>query len=222
MTKTQIKEAQHSLNVFTHQYLKGVAPLQVDGVMGHATRVRIQWVKWYCGYGKVVSANSAEYTAKLVRSMRHQHGADRYSYSTREQLRAAYGRRINQRLRFRQQHVVSVLTPGVTTFDGVPVAKCAVPILQWARKNGWKGRLVSGWRSAAHSIQLCRNMCGADFCAGRCAGASTNHTGTGPDRFALDVSDYWTFRSLMTRCPIAPHIHNELPQDPVHFSPSGR
>lgn len=38
---------------------------------------------------------------------------------------------------------------GTTTFDGHPVANWIIPILQWARNNGWSGFVVSGYRTPA-------------------------------------------------------------------------
>ena len=43
----------------------------------------------------------------------------------------------------------------VGTFDGKAVASWLIPYLTWARQNGWKGRLNSGWRSPEHSERLC-------------------------------------------------------------------
>lgn len=111
---------------------------------------------------------------------------------------------------------------GVTRYDGVPVAAWMVPYLQWARENGWRGRLVSGWRDPQYSRNLCMRMCGAPSCPGRCAGTSSNHSGSTPGRGAVDVSDYVTFERLMARCPISPKLINRLDaRDPVHFSVSG-
>lgn len=113
-------------------------------------------------------------------------------------------------------------TSGVTKFDGVPVAAVAVPYLQWARDHGWTGKLVSGWRDPKYSESLCYRICGRPHCPGICAGTTSNHVGTTATRFAVDVSDYGTFKAVIARCPIKPHIFNNLPRDPVHFSPNGQ
>ena len=113
-------------------------------------------------------------------------------------------------------------TTGVGRYDGVPVANWMVPYLQWARDNGWKGRLVSGWRDPNYSESLCRRMCGAPRCPGRCAGTSSNHVGSVEPHGAVDVSDYVTFERLMARCPLQPRLRNTLDaRDPVHFSVPG-
>lgn len=111
---------------------------------------------------------------------------------------------------------------GVTRYDGVPVAAWMVPYLKWARENGWRGRLVSGWRDPNYSRALCMRMCGAPSCPGRCAGLSSNHVGSAKPHGAIDVSDYGTFERLMARCPIEPRLRNTLDaRDPVHFSVPG-
>ena len=95
--------------------------------------------------------------------------------------------------------------------------------LDWARQNGWKGTLNSGFRDPAYSEKLCISMCGAPSCPGRCAGRASNHAGSSNPAGAVDVSDYVTFGQLMRRCPYSPKIFNALgAQDPVHFSASGR
>lgn len=219
MTHDEVKAAQRTLNAYTKKYVRGVQPLIVDGISGPAFRGRVRWCKYWAGYGKTVNANSVEFTPKLVRSLRHPHS---YKYNTLAVLRTGAARRTRQRVRYRQQHVVAALRSGVTTFDGVPCAKAAVPYLAWARQHGWRGRLNSGYRTPAYSESLCLRMCGRPQCPGRCAGRATNHAYAIPKRFAIDVSDYGTFGSLMARCPITPHIVNHLgAQDPVHYSPSG-
>lgn len=101
-------------------------------------------------------------------------------------------------------------------FDGVRVRAEIYPHLVWARANGWKGRVVSGYRDPIYSQSLCRAMCGYNSCRGTCAGVSSNHV-----RIAIDVTDYYTFAALMRRCPHKPRIYNDLPKDRVHFSPNG-
>lgn len=106
---------------------------------------------------------------------------------------------------------------GVSWYQGKQVRSVLIPHLNWARAHGWRGYVTSGYRSPAYSEQLCRSMCGAPRCPGRCAGTSSNHV-----RTAIDVSDYYTFGRLMKSCPHQPKIFNGLgSRDPVHFSPNG-
>lgn len=112
----------------------------------------------------------------------------------------------------------------IVTFDGKPTVEWLAYRMEVARAAGWGGYLVSGYRTPEYSIQLCYNMCGAPSCPGRCAGAATNHAKKGYGGGAIDVSDYYTFGSLMRTLPIPGiRIFNALgAQDPVHFSASGR
>ena len=130
-------------------------------------------------------------------------------------IRRRHRRKHIRRLR-RQSHGPA---SGVVTFDGV---RCAAWIAEWlekSRKAGWGGRLVSGYRDPAYSESLCYAMCGAPSCPGRCAGRSSNHSGSVYPAGAVDVSDYYTFRDLQPK--IGSPLVNHLPADPVHFSASG-
>jgi hypothetical protein len=112
---------------------------------------------------------------------------------------------------------------GAVLFDGKPVPAWMVPWLEKIRARGrWKGGVVSGVRTVAHSISLCRIICGMVSCPGRCAGASSNHNATPPVVMcegAIDVSDYLTF-AQEARAVGAP-FKNDLPADRVHFSCTG-
>lgn len=116
-------------------------------------------------------------------------------------------------------------TGAIGTFEGIKVATWLIPYLTWARAHGWTGRLASGWRDPAYSEQLCMKMCGAPTCPGRCAGRSSNHSGSFKPHGAIDVTDFIRFGQLMAQCPLTPHIfndHNAIPKDPGHFSATGR
>ncbi len=215
-----VHELQRSLNTFTNRWLSGVAPLRVDGEKGHATNRRIMTVKYYLGYG---SDRDSSVTSPFVRRMRHPRDPD---YFPKGMIGTGIRRRLAQRRRYLQSRIVGFFTPGVTTYDGRNVAKWMVPYLRYARANGWHGVLTSGWRDPAYSEHLCYVMCGAPTCAGRCAGRSSNHSGSSNPHGALDVTDYYTFGHIMARMPLpagAPRLFNALgSRDPVHFSASGR
>lgn len=226
MTKTEVRSMQRTLNAFTTKYLKGVKPLRVDGVRGHATNVRILAVKYYLGYSEHVKSSrhphgrDSSWHPLTVRRIRHPRST---KFSTARRIATGIARRRKQHIRYREQIVKSYVTSGVTRYDGVPVAKWLVPYLAYARRNGWKGHLNSGWRSPAYSESLCYRMCGAPTCAGRCAGKGSNHAGSDKPRGAVDVSDYARFGAIMVRAPLSPHIFNALGwRDPVHYSASGR
>lgn len=97
--------------------------------------------------------------------------------------------------------------------------------VNWLQKSvdkGWDGRLNSGWRDPAYSESLCYAMCGQSSCPGMCAGRSSNHSQIGPPNWgAIDVADYDKFGRIQKE--IGSPLFNALgPQDPVHFSPTGR
>jgi hypothetical protein len=216
LTADEVRRLQKGLNRFTERYMEGVGPLVVDGIKGHATARRIVTVKYHLGYGGKPQ-RSATVKPEFVRRMRHPRSP---RYSNPAMLARAFARRIKQRKAARAS---AAPRNGVATFDGRPVAAWMKPYLDWARANGWKGTLNSGFRDPAYSEKLCISMCGAPSCPGRCAGRSSNHAGNSNPAGAIDVSDYVTFGQLMRRCPYSPRIFNALgARDPVHFSVSGR
>ena len=218
-TLPAVEAVQRDLNTFTKKYLRGVAPLIVDGRKGRATNRRIQAVKWYLGYGRTRTANDSKVTLKFVRALRSPKAR---SLGVRV-LRAGAMRRLRQRNRFRQQRAAASVTRGVGRFDGKPCAAWLIPYLKYARAHGWRGQLNSGWRSPAYSDALCRQMCGSPSCPGRCAGRASNHAGSVKPRGAVDVSDYAKFGRIMAAAEFNPRLRNALgSRDPVHFSVSGR
>lgn len=215
-----IKQLQEGLNVFTRRYLDGVAPLRVDGKKGAATSARIKKVKYYLGYQRPKEHGYTSTVDVAFRSRLWHPKSLRYSSPARIARGAA--RRIRQRRDWAKNHAQASSNTGVGSFDGRPVAKWLIPYLQWARDNGWKGTLNSGWRDPVYSEKLCLSMCGRPSCPGRCAGRSSNHSGSVKPRGAIDVSHYYEFGQLMRRCPLEPRIFNALgARDPVHFSASG-
>ncbi|MGH7267343.1 MAG: hypothetical protein ACREMB_21185 [Candidatus Rokuibacteriota bacterium] len=110
---------------------------------------------------------------------------------------------------------------GVGTFDGRACAAWIIPWLEKSRRAGWRGYLVSGYRSPEYSESLCYSMCGAPSCPGRCAGRASNHAGSAYPAGAVDVSDYANFGAIQRRIG-SPLINALGAQDPVHFSISGR
>jgi hypothetical protein len=219
MTEKDVHRLQTALNEFTTRFSDlGFTKLMVDGQMGVATKKRLHDVKYMVGYLQ----QNLDTPADENFFKRAKHPNQVMSDVQREDaIKRGQQRRDSRRKWLRRNKIRAFLKPGVGTFDGKPVAKCVIPVLQWCRNNGWKGQLVSGYRSPAFSEQLCFRMCGHSTCPGRCAGRSTNHAYSDPSRFAIDVSDYATFGRVVAHCPIAPHIHNSLPNDLVHFSPSG-
>lgn len=109
---------------------------------------------------------------------------------------------------------------GLTWLDGKQVAAWIAHDLQIARENGWRGYVVSGYRSPEYSDWLCKQMCGRPSCPGRCAGRISNHSGINYPHGAVDVTDYINLKHIAARHGL--RIRNSLPRtDPVHFSASG-
>lgn len=220
MTKTDVRHLQRSMNRFVENHPDlGLTKVRVDGAWGRLTRGLTRDIKYLLGYTR--KNMTPRVGAKFFKRMNHPTQVSPHWRQTKERVKIGKKRRARRRRAVRSNRFRAYLKPGVGTFDGKPVAKCAIPVLNWCRAHGWRGVLVSGWRSGPYSERLCFNMCGRPSCPGRCAGRATNHTGTSPERFAADVSDYITFRIVVAKCPIRPHVHNALPNDLVHFSPSG-
>jgi hypothetical protein len=215
MSPDQVKALQNALNAFTGKRLHGIAPVMVDGVKGRATVKRIREAKTYLGYtGR--EAKSPVVDKEFMQRLRHPRSA---RHSNPRMLARALRRRRAQK---KAAKTSAAPRSGVATFDGRPVAAWVQPYLVWARQNGWKGTLTSGWRDPAYSEHLCLNMCGRPSCPGKCAGRTSNHAGSVKPAGAVDVSDYVTFGHLMARCPYTPKLQNRLgAKDPVHFSVSG-
>jgi peptidoglycan hydrolase-like protein with peptidoglycan-binding domain len=213
VTKEAVRELQTALNGFTSKHLVGIGQLIVDGEMGPATRKRIRQAKHYLGYtgtARKTVAVDDEFLQRLKRPRRH---------ANPRMLARAARRRRKQR---KAAKLSRAPRAGVDSFDGEPVAAWMKPYLVWARENGWKGTLNSGWRDPAHSERLCFDICNAPKCPGRCAGRSSNHVGNVKPAGSIDVSDPAKFGELMRRCPYEPKLKNVLgAKDPWHYSVTG-
>lgn len=224
MNPAEIKTLQHRMNEFVKIYLDGLGPILVDGKLGPSTQGRIRTIKWYLGYlppkGSKGGSNSLDPTPDHDFRSRLWHPKS-LRYSTPARLARAARRRVEQRKRAKE-NADRAKTHGVSRYDGRLVANWLIPYLNWARSHGWRGTVVSGWRDPAYSESLCYRMCGNPSCPGRCAGRSSNHSGSDKPHGAIDVSDYWRFGQIIAHCPYSPIIYNNLPIDRVHFSATGR
>lgn len=115
-------------------------------------------------------------------------------------------------------------------FDGVPVAPWLVPRLKFARANGWRGRVVSGYRTDAEQLReataYARRL-GRPIASVYPSGVyASNHCGLRHPKGAVDVTDaqgldlamaLWSRRGKVRRLVWAgPTIG-----DWVHFSANG-
>jgi hypothetical protein len=208
MTKEEVKQLQRAMNRFTGKFLETFPPIIVDGVRGHATNRRISVCKLYLGYeGNAVRSHRV--TPLFLKRL------NRPAIMPAAMIKRAEERRREQHERARRR------VTGVATFDGRPVANWLRPYLEFARKNGWKGTLNSGFRDPAESEAICFHKYNQPSCPGVCAGRASNHSGKTKPKGALDVSDFARFGQLMQSCPLQPRIFNALPSDPVHFSATG-
>src|ERR1044072_5108882 len=221
-TKDQVRHVQSEMNKFVEKNPSlGLTKLQVDGDHGKLSKKLMHEIKYLLGYSQK-KAKISSWGNPFLHRMRHPKLVEPRWGQTKLAVTNGKKGRPSRRRKVRKVKISAFLKPGVGTFDGKPVAKTAIPVLRWCREHGWKGVLVSGYRTPAYSEHLCIVMCGRPSCPGRCAGRATNHAYAQPDRYGLDVSDYVDFGRIVANRPIQPHIHNELPNDRVHFSPSGR
>jgi hypothetical protein len=235
--RQRTRRVQRGINKLSRKRGLDLRKVIVDGTKGPATNKAIRDAKWLLGFPR--KACNKKITKEFIWQLEHPRRAKKPSnkwleaepgkakrkYKWRKgRVRRGLKRRIKRRQWVASNQFRAFLKPGVGTFDGKPVAKVAIPQLRFARANGWRGVLVSGWRDPNYSERLCYNMCGAPSCSGRCAGKSSNHVGNSPARYSKDVSDYTKYGQLMARsdCP-RPRVFNALgARDPVHYSPNGR
>ncbi len=113
----------------------------------------------------------------------------------------------------------STVTRGLATFDGKLVAAWIAPVLRWARANGWKGQVTSGYRTKEQQAAACANTTGPCAEPGR-----SNHQKVRYPGGAVDVTDYETLARLVPQYPgPGPTLkHATFANDPVHFSGNGR
>jgi hypothetical protein len=139
-----------------------------------------------------------------------------------DQAQAVLRRRAHRKLKFLHEHPPP-LDPdgdGLIQIDGVQVSEGVGREVLRIRKAGrWHGIVVSGFRTPEHSENICRGMCGAPQCPGRCAGRATRHAKKGGRDGAVDVTDFITFAAECRR--LGSWLENHLPKDLVHFSDIG-
>jgi hypothetical protein len=207
MNTAEVKRLQRAMNAFTDRFLENFPPVMEDGVRGPPTNRRISECKLYLGY-KGGTERSHRVTKLFLRRLADPNVLPPAMKALAEE------RRRKQHERARQ------IVDGVAMFDGRPVAAWLKPYLDFARANGWRGTLNSGFRTPERSEEICFEKCGHPTCAD-CAGKSSNHSGKVKPRGAIDVSDFTTFGQLMRQCPLDPPIFNAVAGDPVHFSATG-
>ncbi len=117
-----------------------------------------------------------------------------------------------------KQGNVSVFVPpggsGKTAkFGDKTVAGWIAPILQYARSQGWKGSVNSGFRSLAEQTRIYNSGVRPAAKPG-----TSNHEGSEFPRGAVDVSDAQQLARILERSPYRGKLVWAGAKDPVHFS----
>jgi hypothetical protein len=105
------------------------------------------------------------------------------------------------------------LPRGVARFEGAPVAAWIAPILAYARQQGWRGAVTSGFRSYADQKRIYDSGVRPAAKPG-----TSNHEGDVFPRGAVDVSDAQTLARIIARSPYRGRLVWAGTKDPVHFS----
>lgn len=215
-SRADIQGQQETLNGFTTKWLSHVPPMKVDGDKGKATNSRIMLVKWMLGWG---ANRTAKIDAAFLHLVRHP-----------RQLSAYPGNRANKRMMFargmarraKQKTPAVPKVTGIGKIDGVRVAAWIIPKVREARRRGWDGVVISGFRSPKYSEGLCIQICGRPVCPGRCAGRNSGHSQYRKPAGCIDVTDHVEFGQIQADLG-EPRLKNLIgPSDPNHFSTSGR
>jgi hypothetical protein len=100
-----------------------------------------------------------------------------------------------------------------TTFDGHPVAPWIAPILQYARRMGWKGHVVSGYRSLAEQTRIFNSGVRPAAKPG-----TSNHEKLKYPGGAVDVTSPQELSTILLHSQYATVLVYAGAKDPVHFS----
>ena len=107
---------------------------------------------------------------------------------------------------------------GVAKFDGKPVAGWIAPILQYARSQGWKGSVNSGYRSDAEQTAIYNRGTRPAAVPRSLGGSGSNHEMTAFPGGAVDVSGAQQLSQILARSKYRGKLVYAGSKDPVHFS----
>ncbi len=215
-SESEIQGVQKTYNGFTDKWLRGYPRLRVDGIMGKATKSRTMAIKHFLGWGKNRTTKVDKAFLHLVRNPRQLSAYPGNRRQRAQMLATGIARRAHQKA-----PTVPVLT-GVGKIDGVRVAAWLIPKVKEARRRGWDGVVISGFRSPAYSEGLCIQICGRPVCPGRCAGRDSGHSQYRKPKGCIDVTDHVEFGEIQAELGDPKLINRIGPSDPNHFSVSGR
>src|SRR5439155_26612583 len=101
----------------------------------------------------------------------------------------------------------------VANFGGKPVAPWIAKELAWARANGWKGTVTSGYRSVAEQARIYNSGVRPAAKPGQ-----SNHNFTAFPGGAVDVTNPAQLAQILARKPGGSKLVWAGAKDPVHFS----
>lgn len=102
---------------------------------------------------------------------------------------------------------------GTADFEGHEVAAWIKPALVYARKQGWKGQVNSGFRSRADQTRIYNSGVRPAAKPG-----TSNHEGADYPRGAVDVSDAQMLSNILKHSKFRKRLQYAGAKDPVHFS----
>jgi hypothetical protein len=102
---------------------------------------------------------------------------------------------------------------GVAKFEGHRVAGWIAPILAYARQQGWKGSINSGYRSFADQTRIYNSGVRPAAKPGQ-----SNHEGSEFPRGAVDVTDAENLAAILRKSKYKNLLVWAGAKDPVHFS----
>ena len=111
--------------------------------------------------------------------------------------------------------------PNTEVYEGVRLAAWIVPMLKWARRHGWKGHVVSGYRSYDKQKQLYDAWLRRGKTGLPAAKPGTSkHEGAVFPRGAVDVdaASAPQLSKILKSGPYANALKWAGSKDPVHFS----
>jgi hypothetical protein len=113
----------------------------------------------------------------------------------------------------RGQAASTNLPKGVTKFDNKPVASWIAPVLAYARAQGWKGAVNSGYRSFEDQTRIYNSGVRPAAKPG-----TSNHEGDEFPRGAVDVSEPEQLAEILRKSKYKNLLVWAGGKDPVHFS----
>jgi hypothetical protein len=110
------------------------------------------------------------------------------------------------------------LPTGTAKFDGKTVAAWIKPALEYARQQGWKGSVNSGFRTDAEQKRIYDSGVRPAAKPRAYGGGGSNHEGAEFPAGAVDVSEAQQLSDILRNSPWRKKLVYAGAKDPVHFS----